>query len=689
MPKKSTPKLDETRPTITTQTEKLYDECREIIINPKRVERVKDWKKENGLYFNAQWTGDESRDLEATGQTDIPLNTVRRALRTLISQTIAGQPTAKFLPRDMLPTDELLMQSLESLQGLWNHCWYISGGKIILRRAVQNQLVMGLSYIACVKNPSADYYRGEIMFEDRLPWEMVVPLTSNKMDFSDSKRIYYRTLMTLSQALERLNVNRDVADKMRNEAYVKDDNLDYDVDIYADEQRQVYTGKLSETIDDDNRVCEWLESEEIIKQPAYLFKIEMPNNVLDTIIYEPPDGDNSDPQKIVEAELQKAGLQYANITGQEIKIDRVKNVIQVGRSVKVSEEILHQTSFSTIPVIDEDTYNPLSIGEMFFIGPIQKLLNKVFSLAVLHLQTSGSGDRLVGLNGAFGDTPQQVEAFEKNYTNPVSATELAAELEPNINIQNVIMRMQATPLQPAAVQTIQLITGWIDRIMGLSSMNWGDSSGAPRTLGATLSIKEWGDENARIPLIHLDYALQRLGNLWLDKAVNHYTFNKVVSSQDHTGLIQQYAYNVPSEDGLIINKIEGLRANIFVTSGTSMMLNRMSMLMMYKELMPLNPVFIKMFLLYSDIPEKFDILKEIDHTAQLEQQFQQLIPQVEELQKLTENQDSQITDLKKKIDLQKLHGTLKIIETKARERSKFMLDTADLVRKSSSAGKEK
>jgi hypothetical protein len=681
-------KDDPTKPlAISEQSEgasigTLYDECAGIVNHTDRRDRVQAWKEEIGFYHNGQWTRDESTDLDALGQVDVVLNTLRRSVRTLLSQTVAASPTAKFVPRDIIPTPgnesesqrvQEDMQTAESLQGLWDNSWYVSGGNVILRRAVQNQIICGLGWLGVYLDPRADYYRGEVKFRTHLPWEKVVPLTSREMDFSDCKRVFTRTLVPLSEALE--IVGREDSDVLRRESYAISDGDDYDLSMYGPNKTEVKPLPIRDTISnsdsDQARLVEWIETEERVRKPAYLYKVELANNQMDTVIVEPVADADIDPEEEFQRTVEEMQWQVISKERMDIDVPRIKKTIQAGRSILIGKPtILPISSFSDIPIIDEDTYNPLPYGEVYYVSEVQRLLNKVFSLAVLHLQTSGGGDKLIGLKGAFGDTPEQVEAFMKQYARPTSATELAVENTDGRAIAQYVEKIPATPMPPATIQALSMLTGWIDRLFGINPMAYGDAGAAPRTLGATISIKEWSDENARIPLMHLNYALQRVGDVWLEMALRHYRFHKTVTVPDYTGKMRAYEYNRMDRNGNIINRLDKIRANIFITSGTSLMVNRYAMLMVFKELMPIHPIFTKLFLMYSDIPDKFDIMQEIDHTAQLEQQLAQLAPQLEQLQKLASAKDEELQSALQKVDLVKTRAALNNIETKYREWTK-------------------
>lgn len=655
-----------------TEPQRIYDNCEAVVNNPKRQQRMTEMKHEGDFYFNAQWTDAEAADMATTGQTDVVLNTMRRAVRTLLSQMVASMPTGKFMPADMSmvafsdqATRDQILHTVEELGLLYDHCWYISGGSVTVRRAVQHQLITGLGYLTARLDPTLDYHRGEVVFDAPMPWEVVVPLNTSKMDFSDAEVMWLRRVVSLKKALD--TVGHDKRSQLTSWAFNVTES-DYDVAMRAPGQSAVYNRGLDDADLDDpdfnNLGIDWIEQERTVLRPAFLYKIILPTGMIDTLVYE-PQGDSDDGFASV-----RAMYPGSDVKQQAIKVERVERTTTCGRDYLVDRELLPTNIKSMVPVIDEDTYSPLTYGEAFFVKDAQRLLNKVFSLGVLHLQTSGSGDKLTVLNGVVGDTPEAVANFERHRAQPSSVSVLNAEPSEGVDIGRLMHMTPATPLQPAVVQTLQLLTSWIDRLTGISPIAWGDSSGAPRTLGATVSIKEWGDENSRIPLMHLNHALRRLGDLWLDLALRHYKYPKLVTVPDANGQLRQTVFNMPTDNGFMVNSLEGVRAKIFITGGNSLMINRYSMLMMFQQLMQYHPVFMKMFLLYSDIPEKFNLIAEIDHTANLEQQLATLAPQLEQLQKLATAKDTEIQSLLQKIDMTKFTSTLKQIEVKYRERLK-------------------
>lgn len=643
---------------------KYYDRLQDIINSSEYLERIESMKEELLFYYNAQWTNEEATDMEDTGQTDIVLNTLRRAIRALVSQLVSSSPSSKFMPVNW--TDEEIRQTLEQLQGLFDHCWYISKGNIEMRRAITSQLVCGLGWLDCYLDPEADYYRGELKFRSLLPWEVVVPLSTKNFDFSDAREMFICETISVSEAIEICGSQH--ADQLRREA-CDSYKLNTSLGMKSSNNEDVVIDSVDEDItklDDDHLMVAWTTVQRKVKKPAYLYKIILNDSVIDTVVYDPLD-ENLLNKFNIEQFLQERNIQYTKVKKQEIKVNRIEEFTIAGRSVlAIAPETLPISNFHTVPLIDEDTWNPLCLGETFFIKGAQKLLNSVFSLAVKHLQTSGSGDKLIGFKGSFGKTPEQVENFQNHYAQPTSATELAVDYEDGANINNLFTKIPASPLQPAAVQVMQILTGWIDRLIGVSPLQWGDTSAAPRTLGATLSIKEWGDENGKLPALHIQDSLQTLGNVWWEWSSWHYTYPKKITVPNIHGQFKSYEFNQPTNDGRIINDMVGLKARVFITSGASLMMNRQSILMMFRELMQVNPLFTELFLLYTDLPDKFEIIDKISYIKQLEQTVQQMQQQLEQYAQVAQQSAQEADTLSKEIELVKFDSTLKQAETKYR-----------------------
>jgi hypothetical protein len=88
--------------------------------------------------------------------------------------------------------------------------------------------------------------------------------------------------------------------------------------------------------------------------------------------------------------------------------------------------------------------------------------------------------------------------------------------------------------------------------------------------------------------------------------------------------------------------------------------------MMFRELMQVNPLFTELFLLYTDLPDKFEIIEKISYIKQLEQTVQQMQQQLEQYTQVAQQSAQEADTLSKEIELVKFNSTIKQAETKYR-----------------------
>jgi len=164
--------------------------------------------------------------------------------------------------------------------------------------------------------------------------------------------------------------------------------------------------------------------------------------------------------------------------------------------------------------------------------------------------------------------------------------------------------------------------------------------------------------------------MQTIGNTWLEYCVGHYTFTKMFAAQGKNYDMDTFFLNSIDEESGVINNISMFRFNIFISLGATMQSQKGAILDMFQDLMQVNPLFIKLFLKYSDLPDRFDIMKEVDYVQNLESEYEQLAQEVPILQKQIEALSKTIRDEKMKVELAKFSGQLQNVLTKLRANDK-------------------
>jgi amino acid permease len=165
--------------------------------------------------------------------------------------------------------------------------------------------------------------------------------------------------------------------------------------------------------------------------------------------------------------------------------------------------------------------------------------------------------------------------------------------------------------------------------------------------------------------------MQIISQRWLEYCTAHYDYYKAFAAQGSNYDMDTFFLNSGQDEEGLINNISLLKWHVFVSLGTSLQNQKSAILKMFQDLMQVNPLFIKLFLKYSDLPDRFDIIKEVDYTQNLEREYQQLQQVVPTLQKQIEALSRTVQDEKFKVELAKFSGQLQNVLTKLRANDKI------------------
>ena len=658
-----------------TDAQIRWEILEDIIKHPKRQDAVKNWRKDRDFYFSSQWEDKEAVDLRETGQVDVVFNRIRRAFRNFISDIASSKPNIKFMPIDPIVANNERLESVVNgtirvLQGLWDYTWRVSHGVTRMRRSSSNQLISGLGWFGIYLDGDADYGRGEIKFRSAFPWEVVVDLSSNEPDFSDSPFMAFRVLKSYYEIIKGIK-DEKLKKKIKEEACFISDETDADTAMVAPDMERPDNVKIEEsesTYNVKSLVVQYIEWEEIVDIDVKIYKVRNPHGLIEEHLFE------DDHEFYNEKEYRRF---IETQTGYEIVDEplettdkRCKLTRQIGRNIELDSEILPIRGYRWTPFIGEDTENPLPMGEVYFNRPLQKLLNKMFSLVVLSAQTTGTSAKIIGLNGSLGDTAEKVKAFQNLWANPVAAVQLE-NARGDKTIDQLIKVVPAAQMPPALSNILSMVINEMNDEMSYHPAQSGVLKDLPRTAEATRDVLSKADINIRIPILNIELSMQIMAQRWLEYCTAHYDYYKAFAAQGDNYDMDTFFLNSGTDEDGLINNISFLKWHVFVSLGTSLQNQKSAVLRMFQELMQVNPLFIKLFLKYSDLPDRFDIIKEVDYTQNLEREYQQLAQQVPTLQKQIEALSRTVQDEKFKVELAKFSGQLQNVLTKLRANDKI------------------
>jgi hypothetical protein len=647
----------------------------DVVKHPKRTAAVKNWRKDRDFYFSSQWEDKEAVDLKETGQIDVVFNRIRRAFRNFISDIATSKPTIKFMPVDPIVVNNEKLESIVNgtvrvLQGLWDYTWRCSHGVTRMRRSSSNQLISGLGWFGIHLDENADYGRGEIKFRSAFPWEVIVDLSSSEPDFSDSPFMAYRILKSYHEIVKDIK-DEELKKRIKEEACFITDEMDADAAMVAPDMEKPDNVSIEEDESNYNvksLVVQYIEWEEIVDVDVKIYKVRNPFSVLEEHVFE-SDDDYYDEKTYREFLSGQVGYEFVG-EPLETTDKRCKLTRQIGRNVELDSEILPIRGFRWVPFVGEDTENPLPMGEVYFNRPLQKLLNKMFSLVVLSAQTTGTSAKIIGLNGSLGDSPQKVKAFQNLWANPVAAVQLE-NTRGDKTIDQLIKVVPAAQMPPALSNILGMVINEMNDEMSYHPAQSGVFKDLPRTAEATRDVLSKADINIRIPILNIELAMQIISQRWLEYCTAHYDYYKAFAAQGSNYDMDTFFLNSGQDEEGLINNISLLKWHVFVSLGTSLQNQKSAILKMFQDLMQVNPLFIKLFLKYSDLPDRFDIIKEVDYTQNLEREYQQLQQVVPTLQKQIEALSRTVQDEKFKVELAKFSGQLQNVLTKLRANDKI------------------
>ena len=368
----------------------------------KYADARKDWdinaREAIDFTLGNHYTQDESEALQSIGQADFTIDRIYAAIDKLKSLMTSRPVRYGITAREDSDT---------KLANVWKtlleYIFDISDGQHHFKQAVHDYATTGLGYFYAYIEPEADYGRGEVMFTHLNPFRVYVDPASRDRYFKDAASIILSTILTEEQVL---NLYPDVEPFLKDiETYSVQDQYDDFPNSANKNSNKVFTPAEVDSKDYDmsiTRRYRILERFSKVKVPFF--------RVADTV---------EETEQIMNAETFAVFLENnaekieANIyTYVEIPQTRIKLTASLGQ-VLLYETILDTDTFPIVPIPNIWTNTPYPKSDVNKVKDMQRLLNKLFSLALSHAQTA-AGLKLMIPQGSVEDISQ----IEKDWANP-------------------------------------------------------------------------------------------------------------------------------------------------------------------------------------------------------------------------------------------------------------------------------
>tara|TARA_R100001460_G_scaffold101523_1_gene145589 strand:- start:1032 stop:3032 length:2001 start_codon:yes stop_codon:yes gene_type:complete len=626
-------------------------ENREIF--QRYAEARRDWDVEarDAIDFTLgnHYTAEESEVLQSVGQADFTIDRIYAAIDKLKS-LMTSRPV-KFGVTAREDSDTKLANVWRTLL---EYIYDISDGQHHFKQAVHDYATAGIGYFYAYTEPEADYGRGEVMFTHVNPFRVYVDPASRDRYFKDAANILMSTILTKEQLLD---LYPDVEEFLPN---IETHNMSDYYDDYPDSQQKnsqnVFTPAEVEDKDYESTIAQrYRIIERFSKVRVPYYRVADQQNNTETIM-------SAEAFQIFMAENE---AQFNNNTFAFVEIPqtRIKVTASLGQ-VLLYETILDTDTYPIVPIPNIWTNTPYPKSDVNKVKDMQRLLNKLFSLALSHAQTS-AGLKLLVPQGSV----ESISQLEKDWANPNAVIEYDPSYgEPHFP--------SPQPLTSQFYALINQVERYIDLNFGVPELLQGFKEGAPQSVRGTMLLAQMGEGRGASKLRDIEMALQQLGKVLYQMSKEHYTFEKKFRIVQPNNDITQFAINNRLYDDKtkelvkIENDITAGQFDVRVVSGSTMPNNKHAEYQMYLEAYQLGLIDRTEALKKTEIFDKEGVLQRTGEVQKMQGIISQLQDQIKILSGDLQTAQRESMSDRKRVEVQKFKTDLNKVVTGAKAQQK-------------------
>lgn len=626
-------------------------ENREIF--QRYAEARRDWDVEarDAIDFTLgnHYTAEESEVLQSVGQADFTIDRIYAAIDKLKS-LMTSRPV-KFGVTAREDSDTKLANVWRTLL---EYIYDISDGQHHFKQAVHDYATAGIGYFYAYVEPEADYGRGEVMFTHVNPFRVYVDPASRDRYFKDAANILMSTILTKEQLLD---LYPDVEEFLPN---IETHNMSDYYDDYPDSQQKntqnVFTPAEVEDKDYESTIAQrYRIIERFSKVRVPYYRVADQQNNTETIM-----SAEAFEIFVAENEAQFNNNTYAFV---EIPQTRIKVTASLGQ-VLLYETILDTDTYPIVPIPNIWTNTPYPKSDVNKVKDMQRLLNKLFSLALSHAQTS-AGLKLLVPQGSV----ESISQLEKDWANPNAVIEYDPSYgEPHFP--------SPQPLTSQFYALINQVERYIDLNFGVPELLQGFKEGAPQSVRGTMLLAQMGEGRGASKLRDIEMALQQLGKVLYQMSKEHYTFEKKFRIVQPNNDITQFAINNRLYDDKtkelvkIENDITSGQFDVRVVSGSTMPNNKHAEYQMYLEAYQLGLIDRTEALKKTEIFDKEGVLQRTGEVQRMQGIISQLQDQIKLLSGDLQTAQRESMSDRKRVEVQKFKSELNKVVTGAKAQQK-------------------
>ena len=630
------------------QNEELYRQWRDA-----RSEWDTEARKDIDFYLGNHFTNDESDELAQRNQADIPMDRVSSAIEKFKAVLTSRPPAFTITPRE--DSDVQVANLWRSIMG---YVWEKSDGDWQMKQAIQDYAVTGMGYLYAYIDSESDFGRGDVKFTYLDPFRVYASPSSRDRWFSDSDGLILSTILTGEQVVNLYPELNDRVDPETGEeipGLIREiSGFTYDEEDYPSSQNRnsmnVFTP--AEVKDKDYfevKKYQILERFYKIKVPYYRI-IDMQSQEEDILSQE---------EYLKFASENAEAFEIGAFTAIEVLQTRVKVCASLGEVV-LYEQILNTDEYPIVPLPNIWTSTPYPKSDVSRARPMQRLLNKLWSLALSHAQASAGLKLLVPL-GSVDD----IDQLEKDWANPNAVIEVdSSQGEPHYPAPQ--------PLAGEFYRLIQQSEFYIDFIFGLPEMMHGFADKAPETVRATERMIALGSERPKSKLRDIEFSINKLGKVIYNLSKGHYTYKKIFRlAQPNNNITEVMANFYTDVSGAVLDLKKDRHIldqhDIRIEPGSTMPSNKYAELSVYLEAFQMGIV--DRYEVLKKNPEIFDkegIMRRTEEKQLMQQQMQAMQEQIKNLQGDLQTAQRESVSDRKRVEVEKFKSRLNEINSESK-----------------------
>jgi len=646
--------------------------------------------------LGVQWTAEQKRILSERGQAPIVVNRIHPAVEAAKAMLTTNKPSFRVSPRE--DSDNRIAQVMN---GMLEYIWAISDGNTALRNIIDDYYVCGVGYMQVYQDPNADKGKGEVKIRDLDPLDVYVDPNSRTRMLDDAENIIVSRMFTKDQAIRMYPMYEKAIKNAQ-------------TDMYSDKpstgrSREEVGAIFPEDTETTTRAVGWGESDEYIRgyerYHKEMIKYHLIHQLHDDkellldeedfleycqkpvwlihgqIVDDPSTAERmmgkltqvfAEQKKKAEIEGQSVNevpppdvkkLSFADLIVQkaveaiEVEQPRVKMCVIMGDKM-LYERVLPTEHFPVVPFMNLHTRTPYPISDVRMVKDMQEYINKTRSLIIAHATTSTNVKILVPSGSV------DMREFEQKWAQPGVAIEVDFD-------QGNPTPVQPLPLPNELYQNEQTAKNDIDHQLGLYEMMMGNSSVAPHTYKATISLDEFGQRKMKSKLMDIEAGLRRAAEVIIPLMQQLYTTEKVARVVQPNNSMSEIAINKKLYDDKgneigVFNDITVGNYDVVIVTGSTLPTNRYAQLELYMDAYKNGLIDRQEVLKKTEVFDIEGVLERTDTIAKLEQAVEQAQGQIKELKGDLQTREREVYHAKQKAELEKFKGDLDKTSTRAK-----------------------